>query len=53
MINSDVKILSSATLTKIIPLGILLILLISLFGSWYTVDQGERGVILRNGKIIG
>lgn len=22
-------------------------------GSWYTVDQTERGVILRNGKIIG
>jgi regulator of protease activity HflC (stomatin/prohibitin superfamily) len=22
-------------------------------GSWYTVDQGERGVILRNGAIIG
>lgn len=24
-----------------------------LFGSWYTVDQGERGVILRNGAVIG
>ncbi len=23
------------------------------FGSWYTIDQGERGVILRNGAIIG
>jgi regulator of protease activity HflC (stomatin/prohibitin superfamily) len=23
------------------------------FGSWYTVDQGERGVILRNGAIVG
>lgn len=22
-----------------------------LFGSWYTVDQGERAVILTNGKI--
>lgn len=22
-------------------------------GSWYTVDQGERGVVLRNGAIIG
>jgi len=22
-------------------------------GSWYTVDQGERGVILRNGAITG
>lgn len=23
------------------------------FGSWYTVDQGERGVILRNGAVTG
>src|SRR3990167_7500891 len=23
-----------------------------LFGSWYTVDQGERGVVLRNGAVI-
>jgi regulator of protease activity HflC (stomatin/prohibitin superfamily) len=22
-------------------------------GSWYTVDQGERGVMLRNGAIVG
>lgn len=22
-------------------------------GSWYTIDQGERGVILRNGAVIG
>ena len=24
-----------------------------LFGSWYTIDQRERGVILRNGRVIG
>lgn len=24
-----------------------------LWGSWYTVDQGERGVLLRNGAVIG
>ena len=24
-----------------------------LFGWWYTIDQGERGVVLRNGAIIG
>lgn len=23
------------------------------FGSWYTIDQGERGVILRNGALVG
>lgn len=27
--------------------------LTTVFGSWYTIDQGERGVILRNGAIIG
>lgn len=25
----------------------------TLFGSWYTIDQGERGVLLRNGAITG
>jgi regulator of protease activity HflC (stomatin/prohibitin superfamily) len=24
-----------------------------IFGSWYTIDQGERGVILRNGRLVG
>lgn len=24
-----------------------------LLGTWYTVDQGERGVILRNGALVG
>ena len=23
------------------------------FGSWYQIDQGERGVHLRNGAVIG
>jgi regulator of protease activity HflC (stomatin/prohibitin superfamily) len=27
--------------------------LVVLFGSWYTVDQGERGVHLRNGAVVG
>lgn len=27
--------------------------LVGVFGSWYTVDQGERCVILRNGAIVG
>ncbi len=31
--------------------GLLAILLV--FGSWYTVDQGERAVVLRNGEIVG
>lgn len=35
----------------IFVLGILAITVI--FGSWYTIDQRERGVILRNGALIG
>jgi regulator of protease activity HflC (stomatin/prohibitin superfamily) len=31
--------------------GLFAILLV--FGSWYTVDQGERAVVLRNGEIVG
>lgn len=35
--------------------GVIVVLgvLSSVFGSWYTIDQSERGVILRNGKIVG
>lgn len=28
-------------------------LVMVLFGSWYTIDQGERGVHLRNGAVVG
>ena len=29
-----------------------LFILFTLFGSWYTIDQGERGVLLRNGAFV-
>lgn len=29
------------------------VLLTVMVGSWYTIDQGERGVILRNSAIVG
>lgn len=33
---------------------VVVVLVFSLFfGSWYTIDQGERGVILRNGAYTG
>jgi regulator of protease activity HflC (stomatin/prohibitin superfamily) len=32
---------------------IALVVLTVLSSSWYTVDQGERGVVLRNGAVIG
>ena len=30
-----------------------LVVLAVVLGSWYTVDQTERGVLLRNGAVIG
>lgn len=30
-----------------------LILLLGLFSSFYQIDQGERGVVLRNGELVG
>src|SRR6202521_1755285 len=30
-----------------------IVVLVALLGSWYTVDQTERGVLLRNGAVIG
>lgn len=32
---------------------IFLLTITVVFGSWYTIDQGERGVILRNGALTG
>lgn len=35
--------------------GVVIVVLVGLsvvFGSWYTVDQTERGVVLRNGRIV-
>ena len=33
--------------------AIALVAIALIFGSWYTVDQTERGVILRNGAVVG
>src|ERR1700693_3284580 len=30
-----------------------LVALLAIFGSWYTVDQTERAVLLRNGAVVG
>lgn len=38
----------------LIVLGMVALAILSVvFGSWYTIDQGERGVILRYGAIAG
>jgi regulator of protease activity HflC (stomatin/prohibitin superfamily) len=29
------------------------IAILAIFGSWYTVDQTERAVLLRNGAVVG
>lgn len=38
-------------IAKVSAIGV--VALAVLWGSWYTIDQGERGVLLRNGAIIG
>ena len=35
--------------TLVLTLAIGLVCLMAIFGTWYTVDQGERAVLLRNG----
>lgn len=42
------------SIKSIVALSVSVLLgLTVLLGSWYTVDQGERGVVLRNGEIVG
>lgn len=53
MLKADFSSPNPISLSKIIPAIVVLFLITVLYGSWYTVDQGERGVHLRNGKIIG
>jgi len=53
MLKPDFSSPNPISLGKIIPAIVVLSLITVLYGSWYTVDQGERGVHLRNGKIIG
>lgn len=53
MLKADFSSPNPISLSKIIPIIVILFLITVLYGSWYTVDQGERGVHLRNGKIIG
>jgi regulator of protease activity HflC (stomatin/prohibitin superfamily) len=33
--------------------GVVLVVAVLFFGAWYTIDQGERGVHLRNGAVVG
>lgn len=53
MLKTDFSSPNPISLSKIIPAIVILFLITVIYGSWYTVDQGERGVHLRNGKIIG
>ncbi|MCE3251492.1 MAG: band 7 protein [Cellvibrio sp.] len=53
MLKTDFSSPNPLSLGKIIPALVILFLITVVYGSWYTVDQGERGVHLRNGKIIG
>jgi len=36
----------------VLGIAIFAVILMLAFGSWFQVDQGDRGVVLRNGKIV-
>ena len=42
----------SFNLKSIFGIAVVLLVLVTLMGSWYTVDETERGVLLRNGAIV-
>jgi regulator of protease activity HflC (stomatin/prohibitin superfamily) len=48
---SDHEMNTMKSVAKLTAIGVAA--LIVLWGSWYTVDEGERGVLLRNGAVIG
>jgi regulator of protease activity HflC (stomatin/prohibitin superfamily) len=51
MTRDDVK-FGNLFFPILLGLAVLLGIMV-IFGSWYTIDQTERGVLLRNGAIIG
>jgi len=51
--NEERKTTMSKVYTGAVVALVAVVGLTVLGGSWYTVDQGERGVILRNGAITG
>jgi regulator of protease activity HflC (stomatin/prohibitin superfamily) len=51
VINVDTG--SRGWLRNIGLVAVAIIVILTLFGSWYTVDQGERAVVLRLGATVG
>lgn len=49
----DIDTGSRSWLKTVALVVVVLVALTTLFGSWYTVDQGERAVVLRLGAIVG
>jgi regulator of protease activity HflC (stomatin/prohibitin superfamily) len=37
----------------IIAIVVIAVVVLGIFSSWYTIDQGERGVVLRTGAMVG
>ncbi|MBN8949385.1 MULTISPECIES: prohibitin family protein [unclassified Rhizobium] len=56
MANREIDIASVASkgrVTALIGIIAVIAVLMLVFSSWYTIDQGERGVILRTGAMVG
>lgn len=45
--------LKMKTLNLLIAGGIVIVGAMVFFGSWYQIDQGEEGVVLRTGAVTG
>nr|BFE97170.1 hypothetical protein GCM10020185_77060 [Pseudomonas brassicacearum subsp. brassicacearum] len=45
--------MTSKTIGSIVAAIAGIVLLCVFFGSWYTIDETERGVLLRNGALVG
>lgn len=52
--KKEIPSMNSPLLSKLLITAVVVIVaLMVVSGSWYTVDEKERGVILRNGKFVG
>ena len=51
VINVDTG--SRGWLKTVVGVAVAIVAIMTLFGSWYTVDQGERAVVLRLGATVG
>jgi regulator of protease activity HflC (stomatin/prohibitin superfamily) len=45
-------VIQQSKVKSVFGIGVVVLVLVTLMGSWYTVDETERGVLLRNGALV-